>query len=57
MSLFGSMFQGASSASLWTGNMIYTALQNARTKKETSRSQAFETILRSRQGRYGQSCR
>jgi len=34
MSLFGSMFYGASSASLWTGNMIYTALQNARTKKE-----------------------
>lgn len=34
MGLFGSMFQGASSASLWTGNMIYTALQNARTKKE-----------------------
>jgi hypothetical protein len=26
MSLFGNMFRGASSASLWTGNMIYTAL-------------------------------
>ena len=34
MSLFGSMFYGASSASLWTGNMIYTALQNAKTKRE-----------------------
>ncbi len=34
MGLFGSMFYGASSASLWTGNMIYTALQNAKTKKE-----------------------
>ena len=34
MGLFGNMFYGASSASLWTGNMIYTALQNAKTKKE-----------------------
>lgn len=34
MSLFGNMFWGASSTSLWTGNMIYTALQNAKTKKE-----------------------
>lgn len=34
MGLLGSMFRGASSASLWTGKMINTALQNARTKKE-----------------------
>lgn len=34
MGLFGNMFYGASFASLWTGNMIYTALQNAKTKKE-----------------------
>ena len=41
MSLFGNAFglmsgvtRGAASATMWTGNMIYTALQNARTKKE-----------------------
>lgn len=41
MGLFGSTMgimsgvaRGTASASMWTGNMIYTALQNARTKKE-----------------------
>lgn len=41
MGLFGTTFnimggvaRGATAASMWTGNMIYTALQNARTKKE-----------------------
>lgn len=30
----GGVARGTASASMWTGNMIYTALQNARTKKE-----------------------
>lgn len=30
----GGFGRGATSASLWTGNMIHTAIQNARTKKE-----------------------
>lgn len=41
MGLFGTTFnvmggaaRGATAASMWTGNMIHTALQNARTKKE-----------------------
>ena len=34
MGFFGDMMGGAQSASMWTGNMIYTALQNSRTKKE-----------------------
>ena len=34
MGLFDSMMRGTMSASVWTGNAIYTALQNARTKKE-----------------------
>lgn len=41
MGLFGTAFgimggavRGATAASMWTGNMIYTGLQNARTKKE-----------------------
>lgn len=41
MGLFGTAFgimggavKGATAASMWTGNMIYTGLQNARTKKE-----------------------
>ena len=34
MWLMGGVARGATSASMWTGNMIYTALQNARTKKE-----------------------
>lgn len=32
--LMGAAARGASTASLWTGNMIYTGIQNARTKKE-----------------------
>ena len=32
--IMGGVFKGATTASMWTGNMIYTALQNARTKKE-----------------------
>ena len=32
--LMGSAMRGANAVSLWTGNMIYTGLQNARTKKE-----------------------
>lgn len=32
--IMGGAFKGATTASMWTGNMIYTALQNARTKKE-----------------------
>ena len=34
MGILGSVARGTASASMWTGNMIYTALQNARTKKE-----------------------
>lgn len=34
MGIMGGVARGAVSASMWTGNMIYTALQNARTKKE-----------------------
>ena len=34
MGIMGGVARGATSASMWTGNMIYTALQNARTKKE-----------------------
>ena len=34
MGIMGGIARGATSASMWTGNMIYTALQNARTKKE-----------------------
>ena len=34
MGILGGIYHGAMSTSLWTGNMIYTALQNARTKKE-----------------------
>lgn len=32
--IMGGAFKGATVASMWTGNMIYTGLQNARTKKE-----------------------
>lgn len=32
--IMGGVARGATSASMWTGNMIYTGLQNARTKKE-----------------------
>ena len=32
--LVGGAARGATSASLWTGNMIYTALQNAKSKRE-----------------------
>jgi len=50
MGLFGNMFYGASSASLWTGNMIYTALQNAKTKKEVRElyNRASETNFKNR---------
>ena len=34
MGIMGDIARGTASASMWTGNMIYTALQNARTKKE-----------------------
>ena len=34
MGIIGGAARGAASASVWTGSMIYTALQNARTKKE-----------------------
>lgn len=34
MGIMGGVARGTASASMWTGNMIYTALQNARTKKE-----------------------
>lgn len=34
MGIIGGVARGTASASMWTGNMIYTALQNARTKKE-----------------------
>lgn len=34
MGMMGGVARGTASASMWTGNMIYTALQNARTKKE-----------------------
>ena len=34
MGFMGSVLRGTSAVSLWTGNMIYTALQNARTKKD-----------------------
>lgn len=34
MGIMDGVARGATSASMWTGNMIYTALQNARTKKE-----------------------
>lgn len=34
MGILGSLLFGASAASTWTGNMIYTALKNAKTKKE-----------------------
>lgn len=34
MGIVGGFGRGATSASLWTGNMIHTAIQNARTKKE-----------------------
>ncbi len=32
--IMGGAVKGATTASMWTGNMIYTGLQNARTKKE-----------------------
>ena len=32
--VMGGVARGATAASLWTGNMIYTGIQNARTKKE-----------------------
>lgn len=32
--IMGGVARGATAASMWTGNMIYTGLQNARTKKE-----------------------
>ena len=32
--IMGSVVKGSMSASMWTGNAIHTALQNARTKKE-----------------------
>ena len=34
MGIMGGVARGATSASMLTGNAIYTALQNARTKKE-----------------------
>jgi len=34
MGFFGSVMRGSMGASMWTSNAIYTALQNARTKKE-----------------------
>lgn len=34
MGIMGGITRGATAATLWTGNMIYTGLQNARTKKE-----------------------
>lgn len=34
MGIMSGVARGTASASMWTGNMIYTALQNARTKKE-----------------------
>ena len=34
MGIMGGAARGATAASMWTGNMIYTGLQNARTKKE-----------------------
>ena len=34
MGIMGGVAHGATAASMWTGNMIYTGLQNARTKKE-----------------------
>lgn len=34
MSLFGNNYNSSSSTSLWTGNMIFMAMRNARTKKE-----------------------
>lgn len=34
MGIMGDVARGTASTSMWTGNMIYTALQNARTKKE-----------------------
>lgn len=34
MGFIGGVARGNTSASMWTGNMVYTALQNARTKKE-----------------------
>lgn len=34
MGIMSGVARGTASASTWTGNMIYTALQNARTKKE-----------------------
>lgn len=34
MGIMGGVARGATTASMWTGNAIYTALQNARTKKE-----------------------
>lgn len=34
MGFMGSILRGTSTVSFWTGNMIYTALQNAYTKKE-----------------------
>jgi len=34
LGIFGEVMSGTMSTSIWTGNMIHTALQNARTKKE-----------------------
>ncbi len=34
MGIMNGVARGTASASMWTGNMIYTAFQNARTKKE-----------------------
>lgn len=34
LGILGGVARGTASATLWTGNMIHTALQNARTKKE-----------------------
>lgn len=34
MGIMGGVARGATSISMWTGNMIYTGLQNARTKRE-----------------------
>ena len=48
--IMGGVTRGATAASMWTGNMIYTALQNARTKKEVREiySRASEANFKNR---------
>ena len=50
LGIMGGVARGATSASIWTGNMIYTSLQNARTKREIRAlyQHAFEANLQNR---------